>query len=69
MRCPAGFAAHTGRMAETRADRVHLDTPAGAPAQRGVQAMWREQNAAFRARVMEQLRQTRPREDGQPQTA
>jgi hypothetical protein len=56
-------------MAETRADRVPLDTPAEAPAQRGVQAMWREQNAAFRARVMEQLRQTRPREDAQPQTA
>jgi hypothetical protein len=50
-------------MADAREDRVPLHTPAGAPVHRGVQAMWREQNAAFRARVMEQLRQTRPREE------
>jgi hypothetical protein len=56
-------------MADTRADRVPLDSAAAAPAQRGVQAMWREQNAAFRARVMEQLRQTRPRDEQQPRIA
>ncbi len=69
MRCPAGFATHNGGMADTREDRVPLDNPAVAPSQRGVQAMWREQNAAFRARVMEQLRQTRPRDEQQPRTA
>jgi hypothetical protein len=56
-------------MAETRADRVPLDNASGTQAQRGVQAMWREQNAAFRARVLEQLRQSRPREEQQPQIA
>jgi len=55
-------------MADTRADRVPSTDAAAVPAQRGVQAMWREQNAAFRARVMEQLRQARPDEQ-QPQTA
>jgi len=55
-------------MADTRADRVPSTSPAVVPGQRGVQAMWREQNAAFRARVMEQLRQ-RPLDEQQPRTA
>lgn len=54
-------------MAETRAARVPVNSTATVPAQRGVQAMWREQNAAFRARVLEQLRQTR--DDVRTQTA
>ena len=63
MRCTAAFPTDNGRMADTRADRVPLDSPAAQPAPRGVQAMWREQNAAFRLRVLEQLRQARPREE------
>ena len=52
-------------MADTLEARVPVDSAAKVP----VQAMWREQNAAFRARVMEQLRQTRPRDEQQPRTA
>jgi hypothetical protein len=65
----APVADDNGGMADTRADRVPLDTAAGATASSGVQAMWREQNAAFRARVMGQLRQTRQRDEKQPLTA
>ena len=52
-------------MAESRAETIVIDgtEDSTAPVHRGVQAMWREQNAAFRARVLEQLRQTRPREE------
>ena len=41
------------------------------PVHRGVQALWREQNAAFRARALAQLRTTRQRqhEEAQPRSA
>ena len=46
-------------MAETRGQTIVIDgtEDATAPVQRGVQQLWREQNAAFRARVLQQLRQ------------
>jgi hypothetical protein len=52
-------------MAEMRGDTILIDgtDDREAPAHRSVQDLWREQNAAFRARVLEQLRQTRQRED------
>lgn len=58
-------------MAEQRGDTIVIDGTDDVPGQahRGVQAMWREQNAAFRARVIGQLRQTRPRDEQQPRTA
>jgi hypothetical protein len=37
------------------------------PVHRGVQALWREQNAAFRARALAQLRTTRQRQHEEPQ--
>lgn len=51
-------------MAESLAETIVIDgtEDSTAPVHRNVQALWREQNAAFRARVLEQLRQTRPRE-------
>jgi isocitrate dehydrogenase len=55
----------TARMAETREARVPVDSAAKVP----VQAMWREQNAAFRARVLGQLRQARDDAQSQPRTA
>jgi hypothetical protein len=51
-------------MAETREARVPVDSTAKVP----VQAMWREQNAAFRARVLGQLRQVRDDAQAQPRT-
>ena len=58
-------------MAEMRGDTILIDgtDDTAPPAHRGVQAMWREQNAAFRARVLEQLRQTRQRDEQRPSTA
>jgi hypothetical protein len=58
-------------MAEMHGDTIHIDgtDDSTGPVHRGVQAMWREQNAAFRARVLEQLRSTRQRDEQQPQTA
>ena len=57
-------------MAEMCGETIRIDgtDDITTPVHRGVQAMWREQNAAFRARVLEQLRQTRPR-DEQARTA
>ena len=55
-------------MAETRGQAIVIDGTDDdtAPVARGVQQMWREQNAAFRQRVLEQLRQARPREEAHP---
>lgn len=54
-------------MAELRGQTIVIDATADeAPVHRGVQQMWREQNAAFRQRVLEQLRQARPREEAHP---
>ena len=41
---PATDGSDNGGMADTHADRVPSPSPAAVPAQRGVQAMWREQN-------------------------
>jgi hypothetical protein len=59
-------------MAESRGETIVIDGTQDVSAQvhRGVQAMWREQNAAFRARVLlAQLRQARPLDDQQASTA
>ena len=55
-------------MAELRGQTIVIDATDddAVPPHRGVQQMWREQNAAFRQRVLEQLRQTRPREEPHP---
>lgn len=51
-------------MADVRTEPVRIDATqdTGQPVHRSVQAMWREENAAFRARVLGQLRQVRQRE-------
>ncbi|MFN2524272.1 MAG: hypothetical protein ABR614_13300 [Mycobacteriales bacterium] len=52
-------------MADLRTEPVRIDATEEPerPAYRSVQAMWREENAAFRARVLSQLRQVRQREE------
>jgi hypothetical protein len=53
-------------MADPRAQSIPQTASAGT-VPRGAQALWREQNAAFRARVLSQLRQTR--DDAAPRLA
>jgi hypothetical protein len=59
-------------MVETRGETFHFDDTAdGGEVQvhRSVQDLWREQNAAWRARVLGQLRQPGPVDELTPQTA
>ena len=52
-------------MADARTQTVRIDASddTAQPVHRSVQAVWREENAAFRARVLGQLRQVRQREE------
>jgi hypothetical protein len=52
-------------MADLRTETVLIDATKDATGSvhRSVQAVWREENAAFRARVLAQLRQVRQREE------
>ncbi|MCU1673875.1 MAG: hypothetical protein JWN77_1988 [Frankiales bacterium] len=52
-------------MADTRTEPVRIDATedADTTVHRSVQAMWREENAAFRARVLGELRRVRQREE------
>jgi hypothetical protein len=60
-------------MVEKRGDTYLIDGLVDgadeAPVHRSVQDLWREQNAAWRARVLGQLRQAAPVDDLQPQGA
>ena len=58
-------------MVEKRGDNYFIDgaDEAGGEVHRSVQDLWRAQNAAWRARVLGQLRQPGPVDELQPQTA
>lgn len=56
-------------MAEQHGDTFVIDAPDECVVHRGVQDLWRAQNAAWRARVLSQLRQAAPVEDRQTQIA
>jgi hypothetical protein len=56
-------------MVEKRGDTYLIDGTEEGEVHRSVQDLWRAQNAAWRARVLGQLRQAGPVEDRQTQTA
>jgi hypothetical protein len=51
---------HTLRMGDLRGDTFVIDNVEEEPLYRSVQDLWRAQNAAWRARVLGQLRQAAP---------
>lgn len=56
-------------MVEKRGDTFLFDATDEVEVHRGVQDLWRAQNAAWRARVLGQLRQGAPAEDRAIRTA
>jgi hypothetical protein len=56
-------------MAEMRGDTFLIDNVEEPEVHRSVQDLWRAQNAAWRARVLGQLRQAGPADDLQTSTA
>lgn len=61
--CPRGDAVawpHTRRMVEKRGDTYLIEDVDEGKVYRSVQDLWRAQNAAWRAKVLGQLRQAGP---------
>ena len=55
-------------MAEQRGETFFIDNVEEPEVHRSVQDLWRAQNAAWRARVLGQLRQAAPADDLHPST-
>lgn len=56
-------------MGDLRGDTFVIDNVEEAPVHRSVQDLWREQNAAWRTRVLGQLRQAGPVDELRSSTA
>ena len=59
---------HTSRMVEKHGDTYVIDDVPECEVHRSVQDLWRAQNAAWRARVLGQLRQPGPVDELQAST-